>query len=537
MSYLALYRKYRPKTFEEVVGQKTVKEILTNQIKSDKIGHAYLFCGTRGTGKTSIAKIFAKAINCTDKSNVSPCNNCEACKTLEKSSLDIVEMDAASNNGVDDIRDLREQTKYPPVVGKYKVYIIDEVHMLTTQAFNALLKTLEEPPKYVVFILATTEPHKVPATILSRCMRLDFKLVSDEGITELLKRIFDDSKIKYEEKALQLIARAGEGSVRDALSIADMAVSYSGDNLTYKNVIDVVGSVEKDKLSELATNILEREIGKSLQKLDEILSEGKNPLVLSKDLISYFRDLVLIYTLGDDSKKMVVVPDDIYLKMKAQASKENYKSIISVIENLSTVEQELRYSVHPKIVFETSIIKSISDIGIENRLEVLEKQMQEIVSGKKKINSDSNQIAEDLSNTEIKSADQNLDAQSCVTKTKEADSIKKDTIFSKNENSETELDENIIFGELLRYLKQNKNMFLYSAFSEILKIKIKDNKFFALANENTISMLNSEKENIKVLDDFFEKYNLQFIVRKNIEPNELLIEDLKKLFGEKLIVE
>lgn len=379
MGYLALYRKYRPKKFEDVIDQKHITQTLINQIESDKIGHAYLFCGSRGTGKTTTAKIFARAINCERPINGSACGECDACKALaEGNNLDILEIDAASNNGVDEIRELREQVKYPPVTGRYKVYIIDEVHMLTPSAFNALLKTLEEPPKYVVFILATTESHKIPATILSRCMRFDFKLVSTDEIAALIGRILTDSNIKYEEKAAQIIARAGDGSVRDSLSIADMVISYSGGNLTYENVVKVVGSIEKEKLYNIVEQVLTQNLGGVLEEVDKCLGEGKPPMVLSKELISYFRDLLVIMTVNENkAKEMVIVPTDVFSKMKAQATKENYSLIIGAIESLSTVEQDLRYSVQPKIVLETALIKAMNFLNLEARVSALEKQLQD----------------------------------------------------------------------------------------------------------------------------------------------------------------
>ena len=239
--YLALYRKYRPNMFDKIVGQEHITRTLQNQIKNDQIGHAYLFCGSRGTGKTTTAKVFARAINCLNPKNGSPCDECEVCKALkENNAIDIVEIDAASNNGVEEIRDLRDKVKYPPTVGKYKVYIIDEVHMLTTSAFNALLKTLEEPPSHVVFILATTEVHKLPATILSRVLRFDFKLINTETIAKLIANIFNESGIKAEQSAINLIAKAGQGSVRDALSIADMCASFANNDIKYKDVVEVV---------------------------------------------------------------------------------------------------------------------------------------------------------------------------------------------------------------------------------------------------------------------------------------------------------
>ena len=370
--YLALYRKYRPRTFNEVIGQDHIVKTLINQIKLDKISHAYLFCGSRGTGKTSTAKIFAKAINCVNSKDGSPCLECDVCKSLDGTNIDVLEIDAASNNGADEIRELREKVKYPPVVGKYKVYIIDEVHMLSTSAFNALLKTLEEPPAHTVFVLATTEVHKLPATILSRCLRFDFKLVSLEDLSSLLKKVLDSEKVKYDEQAINIIARAGEGSVRDTLSIADRCVSFAGDELTYQKVLAVLGVSEREVLIKITDHILTKNVGEALVELDSVLSQGKSPLVFSNDLISYFRDLLLVYTLSDKSREIVVVKDDIFEKMKAQATKENYAVMVKAIEVLSEIEQELRYSVQPRIVLETAIIKVITDASLEVRVEKLE---------------------------------------------------------------------------------------------------------------------------------------------------------------------
>ncbi len=378
--YLALYRKFRPQTFSEVVGQDHIVKTLVNQIKFDKISHAYLFTGSRGTGKTSIAKIFARAINCMNLKDGSPCGECEVCKSLEGTNIDVLEIDAASNNGVDEIRDLREKVKYPPVVGKYKVYIIDEVHMLSISAFNALLKTLEEPPKQTVFILATTEVHKLPATILSRCLRFDFKLVSLEDLTGHLKKILQTEKVSFEESAVNVIARAGEGSVRDMLSIADRCVSFAGADLTYQKVIDVLGVSEREILIKMADTIIKKDIGTALTELDKVLSGGKSALVFSNDLISYFRDLILIYSLKEKSREIVVVKDDIYALMQSQARSENYAEILKSIEVLSGVEQELRYSAQPRIVLETAIIKIISESSLLRRIENIEETIKKFPS-------------------------------------------------------------------------------------------------------------------------------------------------------------
>ena len=259
---LALYREFRPKNFDDVIGQDYIIQTLKNQVKTGHLSHAYLFCGPRGTGKTSTAKIFAKAVNCTHSTDGNPCGMCAECVALSQPNTDIFEIDAASNNRVEEIRDLREKVAYPPLIGKYKVYIVDEVHMLTDSAFNALLKTLEEPPKHVIFILATTEIHKLPATILSRCMRFDFKLLPVNLLAEHLKNVFDARGIKYDEKSLHLIAKAGEGSVRDMLSIADSVAAYCNNEITCAQTESVIGLSSKDSIKDILTSIAKKDKNK-----------------------------------------------------------------------------------------------------------------------------------------------------------------------------------------------------------------------------------------------------------------------------------
>ena len=496
MSYLALYRKYRPTSFDEVVDQDHITKTLINQINSDKIGHAYLFCGSRGTGKTTTAKIFARSINCKKPVNGSACGKCENCVGKTEQNLDILEIDAASNNGVDEIRELRESVKYPPVNSKYKVFIIDEVHMLSTSAFNALLKTLEEPPKYVVFILATTEVHKLPATILSRCMRFDFKLVSTEKIASLLKKIFDDSKIKYDDKAVELIARAGEGSVRDALSIADMVISYSNSNLTYEGVVNVIGSIEKEQLYEIAEGVLNKDMGKVLSELDKLLCEGKPPLVLSKDLISYFRDLLVIMTVPKKAKEMVVVPKDVFEKMQVQAKKENYAVIVRAIEELSMVEQELRYSVQPKIVIETSVIKAMNAITLEERIEALEKKLQAPLEDKKKI-------------SQIRSSIQRVEGAKAITA-------------------------QAVYGELLKDLRGKSEMLLYSALADVKSLELIGGEFIMTIKEGQLVKTIEEAHSKQLLDEFFSEKNLKYKINIQADDTDILIGKLKEMLGDKL---
>ena len=302
MSYTALYRKFRPSTFDQVKGQDHIVQTLKNQINANRIGHAYLFCGTRGTGKTSVAKIFAKAVNCEHPVDGSPCNECETCRGITNgSAMNVIEIDAASNNGVDNIRQIRDEIQYSPSSGKYTVYIIDEVHMLSIGAFNALLKTLEEPPAYVIFILATTEPHKIPITILSRCQRYDFKRISIDTIAARLSELMEKESIEVEDKAIRYVAKAADGSMRDALSLLDQCIAfYLGQKLTYDNVLDVLGAVDNEIFSRLTRSVIDSDVTTSLNILDEIIMQGREPGQFVNDFIWYLRNLMLIKTSDDD---------------------------------------------------------------------------------------------------------------------------------------------------------------------------------------------------------------------------------------------
>lgn len=381
MSYLALYRKYRPQTFDAVIGQKHIVTSLKNQIANDAISHAYLFTGTRGTGKTSIAKIFARAINCEHPVNSSPCGKCNTCLAMQNpNNLDIIEIDAASNNRVDEIRDLREKVKYPPVNGRYKVYIVDEVHMLTDSAFNALLKTLEEPPKHVVFILATTEVQKLPATILSRCLRFDFKLLENAEIEGLLKYIFDDSGIKYDDASVSLIARLGEGSVRDALSVAEMCVAYTNKNITYEEVIDAVGAIDRKVLNRLAGYVLNGDVNSILNCINEVLEKGKVVSQLAKDLANYFRDLAVVKTCTN-YKDILKYPTDILEDMKNIIADKNTDQILNAFKVMSSLDNEFRFSTNPRSLLELNILTLALDNSnsINDRLSKVEEKLNKVL--------------------------------------------------------------------------------------------------------------------------------------------------------------
>lgn len=382
MAYLAFYRLFRPTTFDKVVRQEHIVKILTNQVETGKPGHAYLFCGPRGTGKTSIAKIFAKAVNCEHPVNGSPCGTCPTCKALaDPSNLDIVEIDAASNNGVDEMRDLRDKVQYPPVAGKYKVYIVDEVHMLSASAFNAMLKTLEEPPHHAIFILATTEPHKLPATILSRCMRFDFKLLPEEDLVSLLRSVFTSIGKEYEEEALYAIARAGAGSARDTLSIADTCVSYDRGTLTFEAVGAVLGNADFTATAELVKSMLLSD-GNALSLAEKFLSEGKDVGVLCKDILSMLNK-VSIAKLCREARGLVGLPDHMYALVKSIADEADGHKILRTSEIFASVEGSLRYASSPRILLETAVVKASmpeTDYNIDallSRISALEKKVAE----------------------------------------------------------------------------------------------------------------------------------------------------------------
>ena len=306
MTYVSLYRKFRPATFDDVKGQDHIVKTLKNQMNSGRLGHAYLFCGTRGTGKTSVAKILAKAVNCEHPVDGSPCNECDTCRAIQNgASTNVIEIDAASNNGVDSIRTIRDEVLYRPTSGKYKVYIIDEVHMLSTGAFNALLKTLEEPPEYIIFILATTEVNKIPITILSRCQRYDFHRISVETITNRLKELTARENIAVEEKALRYVAKAGDGSMRDALSILDQCISFNANSiLTYDQVLDILGDTDYVSFSKMLRCILENNITGAIDLLEELIYRGKEISHFVSDFTWYLRNLLLLKTDGDTSEAL-----------------------------------------------------------------------------------------------------------------------------------------------------------------------------------------------------------------------------------------
>lgn len=385
MSYMALYRKWRPDEFEEVKGQEHVVTTLKNQITHDRVGHAYLFCGTRGTGKTTVAKLFAKAVNCEHPlEDGSPCNECAACKAIsDGSSLNVIEIDAASNNGVDNIRDIREEVQYSPAEGKYKVYIIDEVHMLSIGAFNALLKTLEEPPSYVIFILATTEAHKIPITILSRCQRYDFRRISLDTIYDRLVELLKREGIEAEEKAVRYVAKAADGSMRDALSLLDQCIAfYLGQTLTYEKVLEVLGAVDVEVFNQLMCYVASNDTMKALEVIDEIVWQGRELSQFVTDFTWYMRNLLLIKASDHVNDQLDISAENLE-SMRQVAAQVDMESLMRYIRIFSEMSGQIRYTSQKRVTLELAIVK-LTMPQMENnmdsildRIRVLEKKVEE----------------------------------------------------------------------------------------------------------------------------------------------------------------
>ena len=383
MSYTALYRKFRPRQFEDVKGQDHIVTTLKNQIRADRIGHAYLFCGTRGTGKTTVAKIFARAVNCEDPVDGSPCGQCPTCQGIAAgTSMNVIEIDAASNNGVDNIRQIREEVAYRPTEGKYKVYIIDEVHMLSPGAFNALLKTLEEPPAYVIFILATTEAHKIPITILSRCQRYDFHRISIDTIADRLAELMQTEQVDVEEKALRYVAKAGDGSMRDALSLLDQCIAFHlGEKLTYDNVLEVLGAVDTEVFSRLLRQIIARDVVGAIQTVDELVDEGREMGQLVNDFTWYMRNLLLIQS-SDEMEEVLDMSADNLATLKEEASMVKPELLMRYIRIFSELGNQVKFAAQKRILIEIAIIKLCKpememDYGsLTERIDVLEHKLE-----------------------------------------------------------------------------------------------------------------------------------------------------------------
>lgn len=388
MSYMALYRKWRPDTFEEVKGQDHVVTTLKNQIINNRIGHAFLFCGTRGTGKTSIAKLFAKAVNCEHPVNGSPCNECAACRAIaDGSSMNVIEIDAASNNGVDNIRQIREEVQYSPSEGKYKVYIIDEVHMLTQGAFNALLKTLEEPPSYVIFILATTESHKIPITISSRCQKYEFRRISVKTISDRLMELLGREQIAAEKKAIDYVAKAADGSMRDALSILDQCIAFNiGKELTYENVLDTIGAVDIDVFARLLDCVIRLDVVGAIDLVDEVVWQGRELSRFVSEFTWFLRNVLLVKVSPEADQKLDMSAENLE-RLRQLAAQLETDALIRYINIFSDTSANIKYAVQKRIVLELAVIKLCKPemetdySALLDRVRVLEQKLENGAAG------------------------------------------------------------------------------------------------------------------------------------------------------------
>lgn len=502
----ALYRVYRPKTFGDVVGQEHIVKTLKNQIKNNNIGHAYLFSGTRGTGKTSTAKIFARAVNCLNPINEEPCNECEICiDTLNDNIMDIVEIDAASNNSVDDIRELRESVKYTPSKAKYKVYIIDEVHMLSQGAFNALLKTLEEPPSYVIFILATTEPHKIPATILSRCQRFDFKRVSSKDIASRMSYICKKENIEAEEKALSLIARNSQGALRDALSILDQCMSFGNEKIEYNDVIELLGTVNIDELFELSQSIIDENTKKSLEILNEFIIWGKDIRNLINDLIDHFRNL-MVCKVSKDLDEIISLPEESIERLKEQSQNVNINDLIRILNILSETQDSMKSSSNTRILAEVTIMKIAQPMFDESK-EALIKRIENL---EEKIESGNIKV----STVQI---EQSKDVKSQI-----IEDDKVEVAYEEVKSEDVRLVE-LSWKKVTQKIKDDRKLSIAALLKEVNTFNVKDNILYLIFNDNfsfARSRLNS-KDTIEYVESIIREvlkrsFNIQIYLKSEV---------------------
>lgn len=507
----ALYRVYRPKTFGDVVGQEHIVKTLKNQIKNNNIGHAYLFSGTRGTGKTSTAKIFARAVNCLNPINEEPCNECEICiDTLNDNIMDIVEIDAASNNSVDDIRELRESVKYTPSKAKYKVYIIDEVHMLSQGAFNALLKTLEEPPSYVIFILATTEPHKIPATILSRCQRFDFKRVSSKDIASRMSYICKKENIEAEEKALSLIARNSQGALRDALSILDQCISFGNEKIEYNDVIELLGTVNIDELFELSQSIIDENTKKSLEILNEFIIWGKDIRNLINDLIDHFRNL-MVCKVSKDLDEIISLPEESIERLKEQSQNVNINDLIRILNILSETQDSMKSSSNTRILAEVTIMKIAQPMFDESK-EALIKRIENL---EEKIESGNIKV----STVQI---EQSKDVKSQIIEDDKVEENKEDVAYEEVKSEDVRLVESS-WKKITQKIKDDRKLSVAALLKEVNTFNVKDNILYLIFNDNfsfARSRLNS-KETIEYIESIIREvlnrsFNIQIYLKSEV---------------------
>ncbi|NFI53417.1 DNA polymerase III subunit gamma/tau [Clostridium botulinum] len=522
MGYTALYREWRPKTFNDVVGQEHITTTLKNEILNDRIAHAYLFCGTRGTGKTSTAKVMAKALNCFNLQNGEPCNECEMCKKINEGlSMDVTELDAASNNGIDRIRDIIDDTKYPPQEGKYKIYILDEVHMLSGGAVNAFLKTLEEPPSNVIFILATTDPQKLPITILSRCQRFDFKRINQKDISDRLRKITEAQNVNVDDKSLDLIARVADGAMRDSLSILDQAIAMGDNNIKYDDLISILGLVTNEYLFDITNSIVDRNIEKAMVIIDKLVFSGKDIHLFIKDLIGHFRNLLMVKVSNTPEEILDMSLENIEL-IKEQGKKIRIEEIMRGIRILQEGEANSKVSKQSRLYLELSIIKMCKieyDTSSEVMLARINKLEENIKSGKIQLVSN-NQIHENIASNDNASSNKVKAQEKQI---KKEPSVVKDEA-NVNVNSSLTID-NIkrAWSEILEAFKAKRAMVVYASIVTARPYKF-ENGVATMLYEASYAFNKERLEKLEykklVNEVFSEVLKDKIIVRYEVEDNK-----------------
>ena len=537
MAYTALYREWRPRTFYDVVGQEHITTTLKNQILNNRIAHAYLFCGTRGTGKTSTAKVFAKALNCLNLKDGEPCNECEMCtKINEGLAIDVTELDAASNNGVDKIRDIIDDVKYPPQEARYKVYIMDEVHMLSAGAVNAFLKTLEEPPNNVIFILATTDPQKLPITILSRCQRFDFKRINNIDITARLRKIVNDQNVLADERSLNLIARVSDGAMRDSLSILDQAISMGNGNVDYNTVVSMLGLVTNDHLFNLVNAVIQKSVEKSIEIIEDVIYSGKDIYLFIKDLIAHYRNLLMVKVTNNPEEVLDMSEENIAL-IKEQGARLRAEEIMRCIRILQEAENNAKLSKQARLYCELAVIKMCKieyDTSNEVMLTRLNKLEESLRNGSIKVSTESKEVVQISS--------------SKPTNTISNNKIVKE-IYSNGENSSENPDSKITINDvkkswkdIIERFKARREMIISSLIMMGKPVECSNGIItveFDSQNEFAKNRL-SESKNRDVINDVFfeifkEKVKVNFVVQSDYNNGKSTEDILRATLGDHLI--
>lgn len=539
MAYTALYREWRPRTFNDVVGQEHITTTLKNQILNNRIAHAYLFCGTRGTGKTSTAKVFAKALNCLNLKDGEPCNECEMCKKINEGlAIDVTELDAASNNGVDKIRDIIDDVKYPPQEAKYKVYIMDEVHMLSAGAVNAFLKTLEEPPNNVIFILATTDPQKLPITILSRCQRFDFKRINNSEITARLRKIVNEQNVLADERSLNLIARVSDGAMRDSLSILDQAISMGNGNVDYGTVVSMLGLVTNEHLFKLANAVIQRSVEKGIEIIEEVIYSGKDIYLFIKDLIAHYRNLLMVKVTNNPEEVLDMSEENIAL-IKEQGARLRAEEIMRCIRILQEAENNAKLSKQARLYCELAVIKMCKieyDTSSEVILTRLNKLEESLRKGSIKVSTASKEI-EKINNSKTVNIETNKNI------------VKEESVDSSEVNIEVNSDSKVTINDIkkswkdiIERFKARREMIISSLImigkpvdcsNGIVTIEFDDQNEFA---KNRLS----EAKNRDIINDVFfeifrEKLKVNFKVQSDDNRGKSTEDILREALGEDLI--